>query len=223
MRAPAAALVPHHGHAPHELVARRIGRDEDHRRTPVRLCIGIGDDHDDAEAGTVCTRREPLVRVDHPLVPVPHRSALEERRVGAGHLGLGHPEERARVARHERLEKPLLLLGRAVEVQNLAVAGVRRLTAEDQLRDEAAPDLLVQVRVLDEPAARAARLRRQVRRPQSRLPRLLLELADERIRPLVLQEEHRLVRIDVLLHERAHALATLCDLVGDDNGRHRQP
>ena len=37
--------------------------------------------------------------------------------------------------------------------------------------------------------------------------RLLLELGDERVGGLVLARERGLVRIDVLLHERAHAFA----------------
>ena len=223
VRAPAAALVAHHRHAAHELVAGRVGRHEDHRRPLVRRRIGIGDDHDDAEARTVGARREPLVRVDHPVVAVAHRAPLQERRVGARDLGLRHAEERPRLACDERLEEPLLLVGRAEQVQDLAVAGIRRLAAEDQLRDEAAPDLLVQVRVLEEAAAGAARLRRQVRRPQVRALRLLLQLADERVGRLVLAKERRLVRIDVLLHEGAHLLAPFGDEVRDDNGRHLQP
>ena len=50
-----------------------------------------------------------------------------------------------------------------------------------ELRDEAAPDLLVQVRVLEEAAAGAAGLGRQVRRPQPGVPRLLPQLRDERV------------------------------------------
>ena len=181
VRPPAAALVAHHRHAAHQLVAGRVGRDEDHRRAPVRVAVGVGHDHDDAEARTVGAGGEPLVRVDHPFVAVALGAALQQRRVGAGDLGLGHPEERARLAGDERHEEALLLLGRAVEVEDLAVARVGRLAAEDQLRDEAAADLLVQVGVLDEAAAGAAGLRRQVRRPQARVLRLLLQLRDQRV------------------------------------------
>src|ERR1700751_606139 len=89
------------------------------------------------------------------------------------------------------------------------VPRVRRLAAEDQLRDEAAADLLVEVGVLEEAAARAARLRGQVRCPESRLLSLSLQLADQLVGRVVLPRERLLVRIDVLLHERAHALAPL--------------
>ena len=107
-------------------------------------------------------------------------------------------------------------------MEDLAVARVGRLTAEDELRDRAAADLLVQVRVLEEAAARAAGLRRQVRGPEPRLPGLLLQLGDQRVRSLVLAAEGLLVRIDVVLHERANALTTLDDPVRDDSSRHRQ-
>ena len=57
-------------------------------------------------------------------------------RVRAGHLGLGHREERPRLALDERPQEPLLLLVRAEQVEDLAVAGVRRLAVEDELRPD---------------------------------------------------------------------------------------
>ena len=222
MRPPAAPLMPHHRHPAHELVSRRVGRDEDHRRTLVRFRFGIGDDHDDAEAGAVGPGGEPLVRVDHPLVAVAHGPAPQERGIASGDLRLGHAEERAGLARDERTQEPLLLLGCPVQVEDLAVACVGRLAAEHELRDEAAPDLLVEVRVLDEAAAAAARLRRQVRSPQPLLLRLLLQLADERVGAGVLTKERLLVRVHMLLHEAAHPLTAVDDDIRDDNGRHRQ-
>ena len=59
-----------------------------------------------------------------------------------------------------------------------------------------------------------------MRRPQPRLPRLLLKLADECVGGIVLPDERLLVRVDVLLHERPDALAPLRDHIRDDNGRH---
>ena len=126
------------------------------------------------------------MRVDHPLVAVAHRLAAQQRRVGAGDLRLRHPEERAHLAGDERLEEALPLLVGAVQVEDLAVAGVGRLAAEDELRDEAAADLLVEVGVLEEARARAACLRRQVRRPEAGVLHLLLQLGDERVGGLVL-------------------------------------
>src|SRR6185503_11816925 len=46
------------------------------------------------------------------------------------------------------------------------------------------------------------------------------QLLHERIRSLVLPRERLLVRIDVLVHERAHLSAALGDAVRDDDGRH---
>ena len=107
-------------------------------------------------------------------------------------------------------------------MQDLAVSRVRRLAAEDELGDRAAADLLVQVGVLEEAAAGAAGLRGQVRRPEACIFRLLTQLADQLVRLRVLAEERLLVRVDVLLHERAHLLAPLGDRVRDDSRRHRE-
>ena len=73
-----------------------------------------------AERRAVGAGREPLVPVDHPLVAVAHRARAERGRVRAGDLGLGHREERADLARDEREEPALLLLGRPEHVQDLA-------------------------------------------------------------------------------------------------------
>jgi hypothetical protein len=194
----------------------------DHRRAPVRVRLRIGDDHHHAEAGAVGARREPLVRVDHPVAAVLLGAPAQQRRVGAGHLGLGHPEEGARRAVDERLEEALLLLRRAVQVQDLGVPGVGRLAAEDELRDEAAPDLLVQVGVLEEAAAAPPRLGRQMGRPESGRLRLLAQLRDQLLGRVVLRGELPLVRIHVLFHERAHALAPLGHQVRDDSGHGRE-
>ena len=45
---------------------------------------------------------------------------------------------------------------------------------------------------------------------------------EKRLGGVVLADQRRLVRIDVLLHEGAHTCAPLGDQVRDDNGRHRQ-
>jgi hypothetical protein len=94
-------------------------------------------------------------------------------------------------------------------VQDLAVACVRSLAAEHELRPDAAPDLLVQVRVDEEALPGPARLGRQVRRPQTVLARPRPELLDEPLGRVVLAVESRLGRVDVLVHERAVAIAQL--------------
>ena len=103
-------------------------------------------------------------------------------------------------------QEPLLLLVRPEHVEDLAVARVGRLAVEDELGPEAAPDLLVQVGVVEEPFAAAAGLGREVRRPEPLCLRPRAQLGDRGVRRVVLAREHRLGRVDVLLHERPVAL-----------------
>ena len=141
----------------------------------------------------------------------PSRTARvrKRRRVGAGHLGLGHREERPQLAGDERAQPALLLLGRAEEVQDLAVARVGGLAAEDELAPHRAADVLVQIRVVEEAGAGAARLGRHVRRPQPERAHLVAQLLDERVGLGVLAVEDRLVREHPLGHERADLLEPL--------------
>ena len=148
-----------------------VGGDEDHRPAPVRLGIRVRDREDDGEAGSVGAAREPLVPVDHPVVAVPHGTRLEQRRVGAGDVGLGHREERPHLAGDERAQEALLLLVRAEQVQDLRVPGIGRLAAEHELRVRRAPDLLVEAGVVEEAEPGPSRLGRHVRRPEARLAR----------------------------------------------------
>ena len=173
VRRPAAPGVAEHRHRPDDVDARRVDRDDDLRCAGVRRRVGIGDRHDDAERRALRARREPLVAVDHPVVAVAYRARPERRRVGARHFGLGHREERANAASDEWEEPPLLLLVGAEQVEDLGIAGVRRLAAEDQLAPDGAADLLVQVGVVQEAGAGAARFRRHVRRPEPERPDLL--------------------------------------------------
>ena len=64
---------------------RRVGR-----LRKVGVVLGAGDE--DGERGAAGVGDEPLVAVDHPLVAVLHRGGADQRRVGAGDLGLGHRE-----------------------------------------------------------------------------------------------------------------------------------
>ena len=57
--------------------------------------VRVGDREHDRERRPVGAGREPLVPVDHPLVAVEHRARAQRGRIGAGHVGLGHREERA--------------------------------------------------------------------------------------------------------------------------------
>ena len=201
---PAPPRVSHDGHGPDDVDARSVGRDDDLRRPRVRVGVGIGDGHDDPERSAVGARRKPLVAVDHPVVAVAHGPRTERRRVRARHLGLGHREEGADAAADQRVEPAVLLLVRAEHVQDLRVARVGRLAAEDQLPPDGETDLFVQIRVVEEPGAGAARLGRHVRRPETELPHLVTESRDEGVRFVVFLVEQVLVRKHALVHERAH-------------------
>ena len=63
--------------------------------------------------------------VDHPLVAVAHGARLQQGRVRAGDLGLGHREAGADPPLEQRLEPALALLLGAVLGEDLHVAGVR--------------------------------------------------------------------------------------------------
>ena len=204
MGRPAASRVPHHRHGSHDVDAGRVHRNDDLARPRVRGRLGIGDGHDDAERSSLGARREPLVAVDHPVVAVAHRARAQRRRVRARHLRLGHREERADLAADEWEEPPFLLLVGAEHVQDLGVARVRRLAPEDQLAPHREADLLVQIRVIEEPRSRAARLGRHVRRPEAELAHLVAQPGDECVRFIVLLVEQVLVREHTLVHERTH-------------------
>ena len=151
--------------------------------------------------------------VDHPLVAVEDGGRAQLGRVGAGDLGLGHREERARRPLDERPQEPLLLVVGSEHVQDLAVARVGRLAVEDELRPHAAADLLVQERVLHE--ARSPSRPPPAGRCGAQIPAAFAfarSSRDQRVRRLVLARERRLVRIDVLLHERAHLRAARLDV-----------
>jgi hypothetical protein len=98
--------------------------------------------------------------------------------------------------------------------QDLPVSGIRRLAVEDELPPERAADLLVQVCVDEEAAARATGLGREVRSPEPFLLRPGAELRDQRLCFVVLPVERGLVGVHVRLHEDADALAKLDGLVG---------
>ncbi len=189
----------------------------------MRLGVGVGDRHHDPEGRPLGARREPLVAVDDPLAAVPHRSRLQSRRIGPRHVRLGHGEERADLARYQWLQPALLLLLGTELPEDLPVARIRRLAAEEQLAPERAADLLVQERVREEASVGAPRLGGQVRSPQALVLRDLSQSHDQLVRPVVLAVERLLVRVEVLLHEGAHVRPELEHVVrgtqiGDRHG-----
>src|SRR5439155_24239221 len=112
------------------------------------------------------------------VVARPLRSRSQAPRFGPGDLGLGHREEGADLSGDERPQPARLLLGRAELVQDLGVAGVRRLAAENTRRHEAAADDLVAVDVREEAGAGPAGVRADEHRPETRGLRFALKLAD---------------------------------------------
>ena len=71
-----------------------------------------------------------------------------------------------------------MLLGGAEVQQDLHVAGVRRIAVADLARDQRAPHALGERRVLDVGETGAVALVWEEEVPQTRRPRLLLELVD---------------------------------------------
>ena len=100
--------------------------------------------------------REPFLAVDHPVVAVQFGVRGEDLGIGAA-LRLGHREARDDLVGQERFEVALLLLGRAVLGENLSVAGIRRLAAENGGREARAAEDLVHQRELDLAVALAAK------------------------------------------------------------------
>jgi hypothetical protein len=150
------------------------------------------------------------VAVDHPLVTVAHGSGGEQRGVGPG-AGLGHGEGGPELAVEERAHPALLLLLRAPLGQQLAVAGVRGVVAEDRRGVDAAPEDLVHEAQahLAEPAA--AELLREVGGPQALGLDLLLQRIGDAAQRVVVEVEG-LEGLDLLAHEAAHPLELLLEL-----------
>ncbi len=119
----AEALVsPHRWNVAQLLEARRVTRDDDHRRPLVRTGVGVGDDHRDQEVRDHAVRCEPFVSVDHPFVALELGGGGEEGRVGARGIGLGHREGRAHLAVEQRVQPALLLLVGSKVGEDLGVA-----------------------------------------------------------------------------------------------------
>ncbi len=148
---------------------RRVGR-----LRQVGIVLGAGDE--DGEVGPVGVGDEPLVPVDDPLVAVLVGVGLDQRRVGAGDLGLGHREARPRRALAQRPEVLLLLLVGAPVQQRVHVALVGRLAVEHPRAVGRLGRLGLHHRQLDVAEAHAAPLRRHVRQPEAGLLGLLAHL-----------------------------------------------
>ena len=156
----------------------RVDRDDQHRRALVLVRLGVGDRHHDQEVRHRRVRGEPLAAVDDPVVAVEHRGRLEQRRVRARGVRLGHRERRLEVAGQQRVQPLLLLVLRAGQREDLRVARVGRRVAEHDRRERRRAEDLVHQAELDLAEALAAELGVEVRRPQAALAHLLLQRRD---------------------------------------------
>ena len=158
-------------------------------------------------AGEVGVRREPLLAVDHPLVAVALGAGHEPGRVGTT-ARLGHRVRRHDLLCEQRLEVALLQVVGAVVGQDLGVARVGRLTAEDDRSAVRASEDLVEQRQLDLAVAGAAEVRTEVARPQAPLAHLLLERWDQRL-------THRILHVPCVVDDLIDGLDLVADEVVD--------
>ena len=113
----------------------------------------------------------------------------------------------ADLAGEQRIQPALLLLRRAREREDLAVARVGRLAAEHGRRVDRGPEDLVHQPELDLAEALPAELGRQVRGPQAALLDLLLQRRVDAVEVgLVRRSSIVLDRPHLLAHELAHPL-----------------
>ena len=186
------------------------------------LGVGVGLAHHDQDA-TVRMRGigdEPLPAVDDVVVAVAPDRCGDVGRVRRRHIRFGHRERRADLAVEQGHQPLRALRGGGEHVQQFHVAGVRRIAVE-RLRGPRHPAHdLGQRRVLEVAQARAGFVVAQVR--QEHVPQPLG--TGQRLQ--VVHERHRIVAgmhfvapgaqawNDVVVHERAHALAQRFDLRG---------
>ncbi len=143
--------------------------------------------------------------VDHPLLAVAHRRGGDEGGVRTG-AGLGHGEGAAELSLQQRLEPLRALLHASVGLdphrQELGVARVGRVVAEDHRPQGAAPQDLVEQAEADLAEAHATELGGQVRGPQAFPLHVVLEGADG-LEEVVVVELEGLERQDLLVDEGA--------------------
>src|SRR5690606_19592976 len=93
-----AAPFAHDRDVAHQPVTRGAGGHNDLAGAVMAVGVGVGDRHDDGKACAVRAGGEPLVPVDHVVVPVLDRARVHQYRVGPGVFRLGHGVATADVA-----------------------------------------------------------------------------------------------------------------------------
>ena len=212
----------------HDVDAGRVRRHQEHRHPLVGADVGVRDGHHDQERRRLGVGREELPAVDDPLVPVLLGPGGEQRRVRAG-VRLGHGVAREALAVEQRLQVALLLLGRAVVGDDLRVARVGRLAAEDDGRPGGSAEDLVEQRELQLAVALPAELGPEVRGPEPLAPHLLLQRVDG-LTALALQRdelevgEREVERLDLLPDELVDPVQFLLVVgIGLEVPRHAAP
>jgi hypothetical protein len=120
-----------------------------------------------AKAGPVGAAGEPLAAVDHVVVAVAHGGAGSWVGLLPGLCGLGHREAAADVAGEQRLQEAIVLLGGAVGVEDLHVAGVGGLAVEEIVAERGGAQDLADEAVVEQREAEAAEALRHLREPQA--------------------------------------------------------
>ena len=203
----------------HDLPARRRNVDQErgvHRLGDLGLGLGARDQ--DRELRAARARDEPLVAVDHPVIAVQPRLGLDQGRVGAGYVGLGHREAGARPPVAERLQVLLLLLVRRPVQQGVHVALVGGLAIEGERSEPGLGCLGRYTGHRNVTEAHAAELLGHVGQPQAPFLGGLAHcdhLLDQQLAIALVGLDFLLGRAHDLVAEVAHALANVLDLGGE--------
>lgn len=183
---PADHCVVQRGYPTSDHIARGRGRDDEERRRTARTLVVVGSCDADCKSGGVCPCNEPLSTRDTPAAVDPARRRKKGRGVGAGpRLGLGHRKARPNMAFCQRLEPAGALGIRRDPVEQIHVPLVGRGTVQGERPEQAVARLFEHdgLCVVVEPEAAERSI--DMRREETRRPRLGLELLTEGRRRLL--------------------------------------
>ena len=186
-------------------------RHEEHRHSFAVSRVRIGHHHDDEERRVAGIGCEVFLPVDDPVVAVLHGVRAEQARVGAA-VGFGHRKGGEDFAVEKRLQvAPLLVVG-AEHGQNLGVAGVGRLAAENDGTPSCSAQDLVDEREFHLTVALTAKLGSEVACPQPLFAHPVLKWAHDlgefggqrRVDDVLALIGEVVERLDLVAHERVH-------------------